>query len=61
MSIEYLFASSITLADQTARKRGWRPRGRAAWLKGDGTVVCFICFEEQLAGLPAGVKVHRAR
>ena len=57
--VEYLFAVSLTVADQTARKKVWRPSGRAAWLKADGTMVCFICFEEQLAAVPDGVKVHR--
>jgi hypothetical protein len=60
MRIEYLFAASVTIADQAARKKGWRPAGRAAWLKSDGTTVCFICYEEQLAAVPAGAKVHRA-
>src|SRR5262245_35235704 len=59
MSVEFLFAVSIHIADQAARKRGWRPSGRAAWLKADGTMVCFICFEEQLAGIPAGARVHK--
>jgi hypothetical protein len=58
---EYLFAASVTIGDQAARNKGWRPNGRAAWQKRDGTTVCFICFEEQLAAVPAGVKVHRAR
>ena len=55
---EYLFAASIDEADQAARKRGWRPSGRAAWVKDDGTMVCFVRFKEQLAALPAGTKVH---
>jgi hypothetical protein len=59
MRIEYLFAASVTIADQAARKQGWRPSGRAAWQKCDGTIVYFICFEEQLAAVPAGVTVHR--
>ena len=59
MRIEYLFATSVTVADQAARKKGWSPAGRAAWLKDDGTTVCFICFKEQLAAVPPGVKVHR--
>jgi hypothetical protein len=57
MTVEYLFAVSITVADRAARKRA--PSGRAAWLKTDGTTVCFICFEEQLAAVPAGARVHR--
>ena len=56
--VEYLFAASVTVADQAARKNGWRPSGRATWLKADGTMVCFICFEEQLAAVPTGVIVH---
>jgi hypothetical protein len=56
----YLFAASVMVADRAARKKGWRPSGRAAWLKSDGTTVYFICFEEQLAVVPAGVKVHHA-
>jgi hypothetical protein len=60
MRIEYLFAASVTIADRAARKNGWRPAGRAAWLKADGTTVCFICLEEQVAAVPAGVKIHRA-
>jgi hypothetical protein len=46
VSVEYLFAATISLADQAARKRGWRPSARSAWLRGDGTMVCFHCFEE---------------
>ena len=59
MTVEYLFAASFYLADQAARKRGWRPSGRTAWQKADGTLVCFICLDEQLAEVPAGVTVHR--
>jgi hypothetical protein len=60
MMVEYLFAASFYLADQAARKR-WRPSGRAAWLKADGTMVCFICLDEQLAAVPEGVTVHRVK
>jgi hypothetical protein len=55
---EYLFAAAFAVADQAARKQGWRPCGRAEWHKPDGTVVYFICFAEQLAIIPAGVTVH---
>ena len=58
-SVEYLFVAALSVADQAARKKGWRQSGRAAWLKADGTTVYFICSEEQLATVPAGVKVHR--
>ena len=30
--VEYLFASAIAVADNAARKQGWRPCGRAAWI-----------------------------
>ena len=46
--VEYVFASSVTDADQVARKRGWRPWGRAAWHKSDGTVVYYIFFAGNL-------------
>jgi hypothetical protein len=57
--VEYLFAASFYVADQAARERGWHPSGRTTWLKADGTVVCFICLDEQLAAVPAGTKIHR--
>jgi hypothetical protein len=57
-SVEYLFAAAINDADQAARKLGWRPSGRTAWQKPDGTVVCFVCFAEQLAVIPAGATVY---
>ena len=58
--VEYLFAVSLAVADQAARKKGWRPASRASWLKADGTTVLFIPFEEQLATLPTGARVHVA-
>jgi hypothetical protein len=58
MRIEYLFAATVALADAAARKQGWRPTGRTAWLKVDGTIVCFICLAEQLAVVPDGATVH---
>jgi hypothetical protein len=61
VTVEYLYAASFYKADQDARKRGWRPSGRAAWHKADGTIVCFICLDEQLAAVPHGVTVHRVR
>jgi hypothetical protein len=56
--VEYLFAATVTLADQAARKQGWQPRGRADWLKPDGTEVRFICLAEQLVVVQAGQTVH---
>ena len=56
--VEYLFAAAFAVADQAARKQGWRPSGRAAWQKPDGTVVCFVCFAEQLAVIPGGATVY---
>jgi hypothetical protein len=56
--VEYLFAVSLSVADQAARKQGWQPNGRTAWLKVDGTTVYFICLAEQLAVVPDGATVH---
>jgi hypothetical protein len=58
MRTEYLFAASVTVADQAARKQGWRPNGRADWHKTDGTAVHFICLAEQLAVVPNGATVY---
>ena len=44
-----VFAADIRLADQAARRQGWRPHGRTGWMKPDGIVVQFVCFGEQLA------------
>jgi hypothetical protein len=43
------FAADIRVADEAARRQGWRVHGRAGWIKPDGVEVHFICFEEQLA------------
>jgi hypothetical protein len=50
--VEYLFAAAVSIADQAARRQGWRPSGRAEWHKPDGTVVYFLCLEEQLVIIP---------
>lgn len=56
--VEYVFASDIAMADRAVRKQGWRPVGRADWLKPDGTEVRFICIVEQLAAIQPGMTVH---
>jgi hypothetical protein len=53
-----LFADTIAIGDRAARKQGWRPRGRAEWHKPDGTIVYFICLDEQLAIVQAGDTVY---
>jgi hypothetical protein len=58
MTVEYLFASSITIADRAARNQGWRPHGRTGWTKPDGIEVSFICFEEQLAVVSRQVTIY---
>jgi hypothetical protein len=58
MSVEYLFAASITVADRAARKQGWHPHGRAGWIKPDGNEVLFICSEEQLAIIGKHVTIY---
>jgi hypothetical protein len=60
-AVEYLYASGVDAADAFARTKGWRPAGRAAWLKADGTTVYLISLEAQLAAVPAGAKVHRVK
>ena len=57
-SAEYLFASSITLADQAARKQGWHAHGRTGWITPDGNEVHFICFEEQLSVIGKHITIY---
>ena len=57
-AVEYLFAAALSVADQAARKQGWRPSGRTAWQKPNGTIVYFVCLAEQLAVIPAGATVY---
>lgn len=45
---EFIFAANVTQADDLARAQGWRPYGRASWLKSDGTEVLFLTLIEQL-------------
>ena len=59
--VEYLYAPGVDAAEAFARTKGWRPSGRAAWLKADGTTVYLIALEAQLAAIPASAKVHRVK
>ena len=56
--VEYLFAATLSGADQAARKRGWHPHGRSGWIKPDGNEVYFIGLAERLAVIPAGSTVY---
>ena len=56
--VEYLFAATLSVADQAARKRGWHPHGRSGWIKPHGNEVYFIGLAEQLAVIPAGSTVY---
>ena len=56
--VEYLFAASVMIADQAARRQGWRPRGRTSWHKPDGVEVRFISLAGQLAIVEPGMTVH---
>jgi hypothetical protein len=56
--VEYLFGANFYLADRIAREQEWQSHGRSAWLKPDGTIIYFICLEEQLAAVPADVTIH---
>ena len=55
--MEFIFGNASE-ADAYCRTQGWRPDGRAAWRKPDGTVVYFTCFVEQLAAVESGMTVH---
>jgi hypothetical protein len=57
-SVEYLFAADIRLADEAARRQGWRVYGRTGWLKPDGVEVNFICLEEQLSVVGKDVIIY---
>jgi hypothetical protein len=57
-SVEYLFAADIRMADRAARGQGWHPYGRTGWIKPDGNVVHFICFEEQLSVVGTDVTIY---
>ena len=57
-SVEYLFATNIRLADEAARRQGWRVYGRTGWIKSDGVEVCFICLEEQLSVVGRDVTIY---
>ena len=56
--VEFLFGTSSGEAEAFGRRMQWKPYGRGAWRKPDGTVVCFTCFIEQLAAVKAGMTVH---
>jgi hypothetical protein len=56
--IEYLCAANIRLADEAARRHGWRVYGRLGWMKPDGVEVHFICLEEQLSVVGENVTIY---
>jgi hypothetical protein len=57
-SPEYLFAADIRLADEAARRQGWRVYGPSGWIKPDGMEVNFICLEEQLSVVGKDVTIY---
>ncbi len=57
-SPEYLFAADIRLADEAARRQGWRVYGRTGWMKPNGVEVNFICHEEQLSVVGKDVTIY---
>jgi hypothetical protein len=57
-SVEYLFAADIRLADEAARRQGWRVHGQLGWVKPDGVQVNFICLEEQLSVVGKDVTIY---
>jgi hypothetical protein len=56
--VEYLFGPHIAVADDFARKQGWRPCSRVSWLKRDGTTVHFLSLLVQLEIVSRGEIVH---
>jgi calcineurin-like phosphoesterase family protein len=56
MSVEYLFTADIRLADEAARRQGWRVHGRSGWIKPDGVEIHFI--EEQLSVVGEDVTIY---
>ena len=49
---------NIRLADEAARRQGWRVHGRLGWIKPDGVQVSFICLEEQLSVVGKDVTIY---
>ena len=56
--VEFLFGTTSGEAEAFCKRMQWKPYGRGAWRKPNGTVVCFTCFIEQLAAVEAGMTVH---
>jgi len=54
---EFIFGE-LDQADRFARAKRWRPDGRAAWAKPNGTCVHFIRFSEQLSAVGEGERVY---
>lgn len=57
-AVEYLFAPHIDLANALAKAQGWRPYGRAQWLKREDCVVYFLSLPVQIEIVSAGETVH---
>jgi hypothetical protein len=55
--MEFIFGKASE-AEAFCKAQGWRPDGRAAWRKPDGTPVYFTCFVEQLAAVEPGMTVY---
>jgi hypothetical protein len=55
--MEFVFGTASE-AEAFCRRMRWKPFGRAAWRKPDGTVVYFICLVEQLAAVKPGTTVY---
>ena len=55
--MEFVFGTASE-AEAFCQRMRWKPLGRAAWRKPDGTVIYPICFVEQLAAVEPGRIVH---
>ena len=60
MSMCFVYAASAADAGAFAKQQRWRPAGRSGWETGDGAMVLFICFPEQLEALTVGAVVYDA-
>jgi hypothetical protein len=57
MTNEFVFGPRDKVA-HFARKRRWKPEGRASWLTPSGKCVHFLAFEEQRAAINKGERVY---
>jgi hypothetical protein len=55
---EYLFASSLQVANRAALKQGWHAYGLSGWIKPDGNEVYFVGSPEQLLAIDLHATIY---